>query len=110
MVVLINLEDGRPDSNYALNKLQSTIRRYSYSKDICLIIIHGYGSSGVGGTIREKVRNWLSFQKGNKIIKKVLYGEKFSVFDSDSREVIKKYPSLSSYLDKFNHGVTFVII
>ena len=55
----INLEAGMPTSDDALKLLKSSIANAKSGNVGCLYIIHGYGSSGKGGVIREKVRQWL---------------------------------------------------
>ena len=47
---------------------------------VAFIIIHGYGSSGKGGAIKEKVRQWLNAQARNGVIKCVINGEDFDIF------------------------------
>ena len=104
----VNLEEGRPTVAEAMTLLQGRIRRYSSSKDVCMIIIHGDGSSGKGGAIREKARQWLMAQKRNGKIKKVVFGEDFSIFDGDSRDLKAKYPGLAEFIERGNHGITII--
>lgn len=49
------------------------------NKKTCIYIIHGYGSSGKGGVIRQKVRSYLNAQFRNGKIKAVINGEDFNV-------------------------------
>ncbi len=104
----LNLERGMPTSDRALAHLQAQMRRYAKSKDVCLLLIHGYGSSGTGGVIRERVRAYLAAQKRAGKVARVVYGEDFSIFDADSRALRAKYPGLSSCIDRGNPGITIV--
>lgn len=64
----INVEHGFT-SDEALAYIKQVL---SNSKKTCIYIIHGYGSSGKGGVIRQKVRSFLNAQVKNGKIKSVL--------------------------------------
>lgn len=102
----LNLEDGLSTADEALSQLKSAINRYG--KNQCLILIHGYGSSGKGGIIRQKVRQWLSAQVRNGKIKRCVSGEDFGIFSVDARELCLKYSGLNGYKNACNHGVTII--
>ena len=53
----------------------------SNSKKTCIYIIHGYGSSGKGGVICQKVISFLNTQAKKGKIKSVINGEDFNVFN-----------------------------
>lgn len=108
----INLEQGYPTVAEAMDSLRGEINIARVNHNKCLIIIHGYGSSGVGGAIRQKARAWLNAQaKANKL-KYVIEGEKFGIFDERAREVHDKYKDrlLNQYYGKANDGVTIVVL
>lgn len=69
LVKEINLEERMPTCDDALSELKTAIQSAKQSKYKCLIIIHGYGSSGKGGKIREKARQWLNAQVRNLLLK-----------------------------------------
>lgn len=104
----INLEEGMPTCDEALSELKVAVQSAKQSKYKCLIIIHGYGSSGKGGKIREKARQWLNAQVRNGKLKTVINGEDFNIFNSKALELKNKYKELESLLKVTNHGVTFV--
>lgn len=83
----INLEEGMPTCGEALLYLKNEIQSSKQSKYKCLIIIHGYGSSGKGGKIREKARQWLNAQVRNGKLKTVINGEDFNIFNSEAIEL-----------------------
>ena len=74
----------------------------------CLYIIHGYGSSGRGGGIREKGRQWLHAQARNGTVKAIINGEDFDIFNAKARELKSTYKELEQLLKVCNHGVTVV--
>ena len=78
------------------------------NKKMCLYIIHGYGSSGKGGVIRQKVRSYLNAQWKNGKIKAVIYGEDFNVVNFKALELKNKCKNLEPLLKVCNHGVTVV--
>ncbi len=96
-----------PDSETALNRLRSCISEARHNGKIFLIIIHGYGSSGRGGVIKEKIRKYLK----EKNFRYVVYGENmvnqwnnieksFNIRGKE-RDFFRKYYS--------NRGITIVV-
>ena len=106
----INLEAGMPTSADALSFLKSSIANAKSGNVGCLYIIHGYGSSGKGGVIRDKVRQWLNAQARNGTVKTVINGEDFTIFNFKALELKNKYKELEPLLKVCNHGVTVVEI
>lgn len=104
----INIEYGMPTCEDALRELKSTISLAKQSKYKCLLIIHGYGSSGKGGAIRLKARQWLNAQLKNGKVKTVINGEDFNIFNFKALELKNKYKDLEQLLKVTNHGVTVV--
>ena len=104
----INLEEGMPTCDEALSELKVAVQSAKQNKYKCLIIIHGYGSSGKGGKIREKARQWLNAQVRNGKLKTVINGEDFNIFNSKALELKNKYKELESLTRVTNHGVTVV--
>lgn len=72
----------------------------------CLCVIHGYGSSGRGGVIREKVRQWLHAQARNGTVKAVINGEDFDIFNISDKTIINVLTNLvkDGYLERRGAG------
>ena len=104
----INLEEGMPTADEALSQLKDAIKRYG--KNQCLVFIHGYGSTGKGGVIRQKARQWLNAQVRNGKIKRCVNGEDFGIFSNDARELYARYSGLDQYKERGNHGITIIEI
>lgn len=104
----INLENGKPTVADALMILKSSISNAKSGNVGCLYVIHGYGSSGKGGSIREKARQWLNAQARNGIVKSVINGEDFNLFNFKALELKNIYKELEQLLKVCNHGVTIV--
>ncbi len=94
----------------AMSYLKMSITLCKQHKISCLALIHGYGSSGKGGAIRTKVRQWLNAQVRNATIKAVINGEDFDVLNFKALELKGKYKELEKLLKVCNHGMTVVEI
>ena len=84
------------------------VRRKKDRATKCIVVIHGYGSHGVGGAIRNSARSWLVAQARKGAIKSVINGEDFDVLNPKARELKSKYPELDRATRGWNHGVTIV--
>lgn len=104
----INLEEGMPTCEEAMDTLKSSITLAKQNRFKCVLVIHGYGSSGKGGAIRIKVRQWLNAQARNGNVKAVVNGEDFSILNETARELRERFPELEQLLRVTNHGVTVV--
>lgn len=104
----INLEESLPTCREALDYLKSSIRLAKQNKYKCVLVIHGYGSSGQGGAIRTKACQWLNAQVKNGTYKCIINGEDFNIFNAKARELKNKYIELLQLLQVTNHGVTVV--
>lgn len=108
----INLKVGMPGSVEALNNLKKTLENLKGSDIAVLKIIHGYGSTGKGGKIRVHVRAYLEKELMNGRIRGLILGDRFSIFEEDTRKSFEICPELrkDSDLDRHNNGVTIVIL
>lgn len=104
----INIKEGMPQVSEAMDYLKSSLDRCRRNKYKCVLIIHGYGSTGKGGAIHDKARQWLKAQERNGVIKTVIFGEDFSIFNFKSLELKNKYRELEGLMQVCNNGVTVV--
>ena len=91
-----------------ISYLKMSVTLCEQNKIGCLAVIHGYGSSGKGGAIRAKARQWLNAQVRNGMIKAVINGEDFDVLNFKALELKGKYRELEKLLKVCNHGMTVV--
>lgn len=110
MCDLINLEENLPSADEALNMLKKHIKVSRNIKTKYLVIVHGYGSSGIGGKIKIKVRSWLQAQERNHKIRVVVFGEDYNMMNEQARQINANYKELHEYYGKFNHGIFIVIL
>ena len=86
---------------------------YDNKKAVRLIkFIHGYGSSGKGGKIRIAARRELETLQKRGYVKAIIYGEKLSIFDEDTRRALAHCGELRGDPDfeRHNNGVTLIML
>jgi len=107
----LNIEAGLPTVEEARQILLSQLRQASQSGVVALKIIHGYGSSGKGGALRTALRSSLLRRKKEGLITRVIFGEKWSVFEEDARYALERCPELrhDRDLNRSNEGITLVL-
>jgi hypothetical protein len=93
------------DAERLLDESLRAIR--SASSHRVLRIIHGYGSSGKGGTLKETARNWCYSRRSQ--IRAVLHGEDATPFDARAQEIAQACGvSVTSDLGPANDGMTII--
>lgn len=105
----LDIHYGMPTAEEAMARLELFLSTYK-NKETCIKIIHGYGSSGKGGKIKEQCRALLEAKKQRGIIKEYLPGEAIHSFMGyvDVIEQYKKYLQGDKDYTRSNDGVTFV--
>ena len=108
----INLERGKPTVQQAMDRLHSELLTSRSLGCKVLTLIHGYGSSGVGGAIKEAVLRQLHFWEHQGQIKQVIPGEQFEGRSGRGRQLLRQYPFLGEHrdLNRANPGITVVIL
>lgn len=99
-----------PTVEQARQLLLQELRQAKQSGLRAIKIIHGYGSTGKGGALREGLRRSLLRRKKEGLVTRVTFGEKWSVFEEDTRFAIECCSELKSDrdLNRSNEGVTIV--
>jgi len=108
----VNLEQGRPVVEVALQKLDEAIKDAVNTHVSVLTLIHGYGSSGKGGLIRLECRKNLDHLKGRGLICDYIAGEEFSRKFGLVKFHLQRYPELgrNKNINRGNRGITLVIL
>lgn len=112
LVITINLEEAYPTVEEARQSLKSELER-AKAKNVAVVkIIHGYGSSGVGGALRKGLRDSLARRKKERLIEEVVFGEKWSIFDERSQKLLERCPELAKDRDlcNSNPGISIVLM
>lgn len=107
-----NLEAGMPSVEEALQRLDGFFMEMNANHIKLLKLIHGYGSTGRGGKIREEVRKKLNTLKDRHIIAEYLPGEDFNPFNEKSRRILEVFVESVHDPDygQYNPGITLVVM
>ena len=75
-----------------------------------LRVIHGYGSSGTGGRIKQAVIQELASLSRAGKVQAYVVGDRYSEHTNQGRDLLNEFPDLGSTLvsDRHNPGITFV--
>lgn len=111
-VWIANLEDGRPARNEALLRLAHELHNARQARTSVVKIIHGYGSSGVGGVLRNVVWSELRQMKERGEIRAFCSGEDWRISNEIAWNILKNCPALKKDADlgRINRGITIVLL
>lgn len=109
---VINIEEGRPTADVAIKRLKSELVRVKAQNVKVVKLIHGYGSSGVGGILKTVVRRELEQMKKRGTIKLYVPGESFEIFNIDTIKILDSSSSMKNDRDlgRYNSGITMVLL
>ena len=109
---VINLEEGRPTVNVGLLRLDHALAEARADRVPLLKLIHGYGSSGVGGDLREQVWKALDVLQRSGRIAAFIPGEDFRQSNTATWELVKRNKAIRSDRDfgRGNRGITIVVL
>jgi hypothetical protein len=106
------LKEGMPTVEEARARLRGEIHSAQQSGVKVLKIVHGYGSTGVGGDLRFALQATLRQMASNNEIRDCIYGENWRKADERTWELLKQMPELKSDSDlgRNNKGITIVLL
>ena len=106
------LKEGMPSVEQARTRLRSEIEIARQSGVKVLKLVHGYGSTGVGGDLRIALQSTLRQLADKHEIQDCIYGENWRTSDERTWELLKRMPELKSNSDlgKGNKGFTIVVL
>lgn len=108
----INIKSSLPSVDEA-RKLLNNLLIQAYNDGTRLIkIVHGYGSTGLGGKLKIAIRNSLIRRKREGLVENIIFGENFTNLNKNLDEILRKFPALKCDVDykKKNEGITIVIL
>lgn len=108
----VNIKSDMPASDDAIRRITYNLRNSKALGTKAIKIIHGYGSTGVGGKIRVEARRYLAEQKRKGFIRDFILGEEFSIFDGATLKAFQICDELrrDPDLERHNNGITIVIL
>ena len=109
-VRVINIKGDMPTVDEARRELVAAIERARTDGVSVVKLIHGYGSTGVGGALRNALRKSLQRRRKEGVVSAIVYGEAWGVFDEHARALRNRYAFLRDDPDynRQNSGVTLV--
>jgi hypothetical protein len=108
----VNLEAGFPDRKEACARVQTALIKAKQDRGRVIKFIHGYGSSGLGGSLKFAVRGFLRQRKEQGEILCFVNGESLSSFDPLSSALVRHAPELLLDADwgAANKGITLALV
>jgi len=108
----VNLKSDMPQVHEALQRLERELAVARQEKAKLLKVVHGYGSTGVGGEIRIAVQKRLLEMTQNSQIRSCIFGENWSKSDDAAWKLLQSHPELKtdSDLGRRNLGITIVLL
>ena len=108
----VNLKHGRPLVDTAIKRMSNELAQAAAQNVKVLILIHGYGSSGKGGRIREECRKVLDDWVRQRRLREVIYGEQFQRRHGPGKALLRRFPYLEeACATVFNNpGVTLAVL
>ena len=112
MIRVVNIKKDSPNSDYALFLLDEEIK---YSRAIgnrAIVVIHGYGSHGQGGVIKESIKEYLPNLKKKHIITDYVFGENWGETNETRKYMCQICPELilQENLQSLNSGVSVILV
>ena len=108
--VTLNIEADLPTLDEARRRVIAEIAQAKRAGVRVLKVIHGYGSSGVGGKLCIGLRKSFGLRKKEGAIKDFITGEEFSIFHDRTLSLLEAVPELRGDpdLNATNEGVTLL--
>lgn len=110
MIHTFNVKADMPSLEEARRSVITEIRLAKRKKVRVLKVIHGWGSTGKGGTLCVGLRKSFRLRKKEGVIKDFIPGEDFSIFNKTVLELLEAVPDLRGDpdLNATNEGVTLL--
>jgi len=99
-----------PSVEEGIARLEGELMRARQSGVRVVRVIHGWGSTGTGGILREACRVFLKRKLAVRQVANIIYGEDYSKTTNAGRELMNHCPELKGCerSDSQNPGITFV--
>jgi hypothetical protein len=106
----VNLKEGMPLVRQALMQMDRELAVARAEKCDLVKLIHGYGSTGTGGEIRDAVQKRLREMSERSQIRGFIFGENWAKSDERTWRIVSARPELKQDRDlgKGNRGITIV--
>ena len=111
-IKVVNLEDGMPTLDQARLRMEAELAAARREGFTAVKLIHGYGSSGVGGTLRTGLQRALRKLVDDGALRAAIAGEDWRIADETTWSLLKKFPEWKDDHDlgRSNRGISIVIL
>jgi hypothetical protein len=112
IIKVINLEDGMPRVEQARLRMQHELALARGQGVVAVKLIHGYGSSGAGGALRNELQKELRRASASKSIACFIAGEEWTISNEDTWVWLRKFPEWKqdSDLGRGNRGISIIVL
>ena len=112
LIKVVNLEEGMPTVEQARLRMEHELhvaRKQGYA---AVKLIHGYGSSGVGGALRDELQKQLRLAVRNGAIHALIPGKDWRISDETTWALLKRFPEWKHDPDlgRNNQGISIVVL
>ena len=108
----INIKQDWPTVEEARKRLLAELASARAKGFTAIKLIHGYGSTGQGGALRDALRRSLTLRRKEGKLRSWVAGERWDPFEEVAREMMDVCPELARDQDlgRGNEGVTVVLL
>lgn len=108
---VVNLEEGMPSVEQARLRMEHELYLARKAGYRAVKLIHGYGSSGVGGALRTELQRQLRLAVRNGATGALIAGEDWRISDETTWALLKRFPEWKqdSDLGRDNRGISIVV-
>src|SRR5579864_4660461 len=101
-----------PTVEQARLRLQYELQAARRDGFLLVKLVHGYGSSGVGGALRTELQKELRKAVQEGAVRLFIAGEDWRVSDRNTWELLQRFPELKedSDLGRRNQGISMVML
>lgn len=112
VVRTVSLKGDLPTVEEARARLLAEISQAKGAGVLVLKVIHGYGSSGVGGALKQGIHASLRRRKKEGRIREWVAGEHWEIFDERARAILACAPGADRDPDlgRSNLGVSVILL
>ena len=108
----VNLEEGMPTVEQARLRMHNELHKARAEGCIAVKLIHGYGSSGVGGVLRVELQKEMRKAVTQGTIKGFIAGEEWRISNETTWALLKRFPEWKSDSDigRGNQGISLIVL
>ena len=112
LIETIDIKSDRPTVDEARRRLAAALEDARRRGVGVLKVVHGYGSSGVGGALKDAIRKSLRLRRKEGKVVDIVHGENWSVFEERVARLLDAHPGLRRDVDleRGNEGITVVVL